>query len=98
MSGLQIFNAHPALYWGNLSDFDHPILALTSEQPANGSPKGITTLFGHRIETTGVLGLSRDSDWAVLGAGLPVLGHAAQRPITGGGPAVALLLRLDLCY
>ena len=24
MSGLNIFNAHPALYWGNGSDFDHP--------------------------------------------------------------------------
>src|ERR1700760_1989800 len=28
MSGLQIFNAHSALYWGNGSDFDHPILSL----------------------------------------------------------------------
>ncbi len=67
MSGLQIFNAHPALYWGSLSDFDHPILEMTSEQPQNGAPKGITTVFGHRFETTGVLGLSRDtlgSPWA----------------------------------
>jgi thiosulfate reductase cytochrome b subunit len=67
MSGLQIFNAHPALYWGSLSDFDHPILEMTSEQPQNGAPKGITTVFGHRFETTGVLGLSRDtlgSSWA----------------------------------
>ena len=24
MSGLQIFNAHPALYWGNRSEFDKP--------------------------------------------------------------------------
>ena len=67
MSGLQIFNAHPALYLGSLSDFDHPILEMTSEQPQNGAPKGITTVFGHRFETTGVLGLSRDtlgSPWA----------------------------------
>ena len=28
MSGLQIFNAHPALYWGSASDFDSPWLAL----------------------------------------------------------------------
>ena len=28
MSGLQIFNAHPALYWGNASNFDHPLLAI----------------------------------------------------------------------
>ena len=28
MSGLQIFNAHPALYLGEKSDFDKPILAM----------------------------------------------------------------------
>ena len=28
MSGLQIFNAHPALYWGQASDFAHPLLAI----------------------------------------------------------------------
>ena len=28
MSGLQIFNAHPALYWGEDSDFDRPILSI----------------------------------------------------------------------
>lgn len=28
MSGLQIFNAHPALYWGQGSTFEHPWLAL----------------------------------------------------------------------
>ena len=27
MSGLQIFNAHPALYWGNKSNFSKPFLA-----------------------------------------------------------------------
>ena len=27
-SGLQIFNAHPALYWGQASDFAHPLLSL----------------------------------------------------------------------
>jgi cytochrome b subunit of formate dehydrogenase len=30
LSGLQIFNAHPALYWGQASTFDHPVLALTA--------------------------------------------------------------------
>ena len=28
MSGLQIFNAHPALYWGNISDFAKPFAAI----------------------------------------------------------------------
>jgi thiosulfate reductase cytochrome b subunit len=29
MSGLQIFNAHPALYWGDASNFDDPLLAIS---------------------------------------------------------------------
>ena len=28
MSGLQIFNAHPALYWGAASNFDRPLIAI----------------------------------------------------------------------
>jgi cytochrome b subunit of formate dehydrogenase len=28
MSGLQIFNAHPALYWGISSRFDAPLVAI----------------------------------------------------------------------
>ena len=28
MSGLQIFNAHPALYWGDISTFDKPLAAI----------------------------------------------------------------------
>jgi thiosulfate reductase cytochrome b subunit len=30
-SGLQILNAHPALYWGQTSDFAHPWLALAAD-------------------------------------------------------------------
>ncbi len=30
MSGLQILNAHPALYWGEASPFDHPFLSFGS--------------------------------------------------------------------
>ncbi len=28
MSGLQIFNAHPALYWGDISNFDSPLAVI----------------------------------------------------------------------
>ena len=34
LSGLQIFNAHPALYWGNASEFDHPFLSFGGDGPA----------------------------------------------------------------
>ncbi|MDH6229503.1 thiosulfate reductase cytochrome b subunit [Mesorhizobium soli] len=59
LSGLQIFNAHPALYIGQQSGFgfDNSVLRFSAEDTANG-PKGYTTLFGHRFDTTGVLGLS----------------------------------------
>src|SRR5436190_4553955 len=33
MSGLQIFNAHPALYWGDASDFQHPFLEIEDGFP-----------------------------------------------------------------
>lgn len=57
MSGLQIFNAHPALYWGSASTFDTPALAITSDEAA-GKARGIVTLGGLTVDTTGVLGLS----------------------------------------
>lgn len=57
MSGLQIFNAHPALYWGKTSDFDHPILAMTAEDSDSGL-KGFTQIGTARFETTGLLGAS----------------------------------------
>jgi len=57
MSGLQIFNAHPALDWGNISAFEHPLLSMTAMMK-DGKPVGVTTVFGHSFDTTGVLGLS----------------------------------------
>ena len=58
LSGLQIFNAHPALYWGSISTFDDPILAMRAEPSLFGAPRGITEIFDTRFDTTGVLGLS----------------------------------------
>ena len=59
MSGLQIFNAHPALYLGEDSDFERPILAISTVFTPEGRPIGVTRLFGRSFETTGVLGRSR---------------------------------------
>jgi thiosulfate reductase cytochrome b subunit len=61
MSGLQIFNAHPALYLGQASDFAHPIASIQAAQDG-GRRIGVTLIFGHSINTTGVLGLSGKSD------------------------------------
>jgi thiosulfate reductase cytochrome b subunit len=58
MSGLQIFNAHPMLYWGSFgADHDAPWLAAV----AHGGPgglRGALQLGDLRIPTTGVFGVS----------------------------------------
>src|SRR5260370_21108832 len=61
ISGLQIFNAHPALYLGPASDFAHPIMAIGAAQE-DGNEIGVTMIFGHSFKTTGVLGLSGASN------------------------------------
>ncbi len=57
MSGLQIFNAHPALYLGQTSDFQSPVFAIDSRD-VGGKPQGYTAVLGHSVVTSGVLGLS----------------------------------------
>jgi len=71
MSGLQIFNAHPALYWGQRSTFDDPLFAIDAKRAASGAMIGVTTLFGHAFETTGMLGLSTDGDGNTEARGFP---------------------------
>jgi thiosulfate reductase cytochrome b subunit len=58
MSGLQIFNARPDLYWGKQSNFDAPILSMYAEDTDNGGQVGKTRIFGRTFDTTGFLGLS----------------------------------------
>jgi thiosulfate reductase cytochrome b subunit len=57
MSGLNVFNAHPALYWGQESSFANPWISFRARDTPAG-PIGVTTIAGHEFVTTGVLGLS----------------------------------------
>lgn len=59
LSGLQIFNAHPALYLGKQSGFgfDNSVLVIGAENTASG-PAGYAAILGQKFDTTGVLGLS----------------------------------------
>jgi thiosulfate reductase cytochrome b subunit len=67
MSGLQIFNAHPALYWGQDSRFAEPWVAMTAREEGERLV-GVTKLGPVEIETTGVLGASkRRGGWEVRG-------------------------------
>jgi thiosulfate reductase cytochrome b subunit len=71
LSGLQIFNAHPALYWGQASTFDHPVLALTAAEDGTRGIVGITIIFDHAFDTTGVLGASKGYDGTIHARGFP---------------------------
>ena len=58
MSGLNIFNAHPALYWGKDSHFASPWLSIKAKDTPAG-PVGVTQFAGRQWDTTGVLGISQ---------------------------------------
>ena len=70
MSGLQIFNAHPALYLGSKSNFDDPVLALAAMEDGD-SIKGVTMVLGHSFDTTGVLGAAADPEGGFEERGFP---------------------------
>jgi thiosulfate reductase cytochrome b subunit len=70
-SGLQIFNAHPALYWGATSEFSHPLLSMHAMQDDEGHTRGITTIGSHGFVTTGVLGWSRGGGGGFTERGFP---------------------------
>src|SRR3954468_1439036 len=60
MSGLNIFNAHPALYWGKSSYSGRPAVLEIMAKETDGGLAGVTRVLGHEFNTTGVLGASRD--------------------------------------
>ena len=70
MSGLQIFNAHPTLDWGQTTDFDHPFVALGATQTGS-TLHGVTSIMGHSFDTTGVLGVSNGADGKPQVRGFP---------------------------
>lgn len=58
-SGLNIFNAHPRLYWGMYgADADRPFISITAMDTGSGV-HGITQIGSTRWDTTGLLGWSR---------------------------------------
>ncbi len=58
-SGLNIFNAHPRLYWGQSgADSDHAILSISAVDRPDGV-HGLTQVGPWQFDTTGVLGWSK---------------------------------------
>ena len=61
MSGMQIFNAHPRLYWGQYgADFDNAFIEMTATDNGHGGVIGVTRIGPLTLTTTGVLGASKD--------------------------------------
>ena len=60
MSGLQIFNAHPHLYWGNTSEPDNAFFSIGATHE-DGEIRGYVQLYGRQIDTTGYLGAQQSA-------------------------------------
>ena len=72
MSGLNIFNAHTALYWGESSyGKKPPLLEIRGVEDDEGNLIGTARLFGYTINTTGFLGASKDLDGNLIEKGFP---------------------------
>jgi thiosulfate reductase cytochrome b subunit len=72
MSGLQIFNAHPRLYWGSYgANFDHAWLQATAHD-APGGLRGGLRIGGLSVDTTGFIGVSRGPAGGPLVRGFPM--------------------------
>jgi len=86
MSGLRIFNYHPALYWGNDGHRGMPsvfsIQAL--EDIETDDPVGVMSIAGKNFITTGWLGVTYGDDGEPIGGAFP---NWITLP---GGPGLAL--------
>ena len=106
MSGLQIFNAHPHLYWGQYgADADKPWLEAVARSPDADPLRGVLRVGGLTLSTTGVLGVSAGQDGELTDRGFPkwatLPSGQARRPASGKAtrylntfaPSPALALR-----
>ena len=72
MSGLQIFNAHPRLYWGETGNEGDPaIFEIYAEEQLEGPPIGWTKIGTSTYDTTGWLGVFTDVDGFLSGRAFP---------------------------
>src|SRR3569832_1479304 len=69
-SGLQIFNAHPSLYWSEDSRDSTRVLQIT-QKDVGGAPHGVTRIGSAEFDTSGVLGTSRNDEGALSARACP---------------------------
>ncbi len=72
MSGLQIFNAHPALYWGQSgADAGRAAFEIGADDLGDGPPAGFARIGSSIFKTTGFLGVSRNASGEAVQRGFP---------------------------
>jgi thiosulfate reductase cytochrome b subunit len=86
MSGLRLFNYHPALYWGNYGYKGMPsfVSIAALEDIETDEPVGVTSIAGRNFITTGVLGVAYDAQGELVAGAFP---NWMTLP---GGPGLAL--------
>jgi thiosulfate reductase cytochrome b subunit len=72
LSGLNIFSAHPALYWGKSSYTGKPpVFQIAARETDEDELIGITRIFEHEFDTTEVLGAATDAEGDVVARTFP---------------------------
>lgn len=71
LSGLQILCSHPAFYWGETARFAEPFAAIVSEIGNDGEPRGRLIAPGVNVDTTGLLGASKNADGLMTSRAIP---------------------------
>jgi thiosulfate reductase cytochrome b subunit len=72
MSGMQIFNAHSSLYWGNTGNEGDPsIFSIYAEEQLEGPPIGWVKIGNWQLNTTGYFGVFMDRDGFLSGRAFP---------------------------
>lgn len=85
LSGLQILNAHPAFYWGEVSTFAAPFAEIVAEPAADGELRGRLTVAGASFDTTGVLGASKSGGEQLTARAFPSWLTLPSYPDLGAG-------------
>lgn len=70
-SGLNIFNAHPNLYWGKIANFSDPVFSLSAKKAADTKLHGYTQIGPVKFDTTGVFGVSNNKMDTPIAVGFP---------------------------
>lgn len=85
LSGLQILNAHPAFYWGEVSRFADPAIEIASVPTDTGELRGEVRIGAAVFDTTGVFGASPSTDGQLVARAAPRWLTLPAEPDLGAG-------------